>query len=133
MTQPKHAANKDLINRIKGLESTYLDCRDPGLRHAWKLLNDMHVTQMSKEKGGIVQGLGRESQCLRCSTVKHERFVVTKQGIEKIGQSYEYPEGYLMPGIPRGVKPSVVIYQEQYRRAMEKVAKAQRGQTERAS
>lgn len=117
-----HAA---ITKRIKGMTDTFLDCRDPGLRHAWVRENDFHVLEVSQESTGRKRGLiflGRTEVCGRCDTRKEERFIVGKSGVEKTGQSYIYPEGYLMPGIPRGVKPSTVIYQEQYRRATKRVA-----------
>ena len=130
----KALGHAEIEKKIKSLSPGFLDCRDPGLRHAWTRENDFHVIEQSMERGstGKFVFLGRTEICARCGTVKHERFQVGKKGVEKIGQSYEYPEGYLMPGIPRGVKPSTIIYQEQYRRAMEAVAKALPGERETA-
>lgn len=126
--------DKQIRAKVKDLNENFLDCRDPGLRHAWMRLNDFHVMEQSVEAGskGKIVLLGREEVCGRCDTIKRERFQVTKQGVEKIGQSYDYPQGYLMPGVPRGVTPSVIVYQEQYRRAMERVAGASAGQRETA-
>lgn len=121
-TKPKGAKNNPFVQqRVKNLPPNYLDCRDPGLRHQWDKTADFHVIKMATT-GRKIEGLGRTETCLRCGCVKNERFIVTKHGIEKVGHSYDYPEGYLLPGIPRGVMPSTVIYQENYRRALEVVA-----------
>lgn len=125
-------ATAEVEVKIKGMSDTFLDCRDPGLRHAWVRENDFHVIKMASAGRRKIEALGRTEVCGRCGTVKNERFVVEKTGIEKIGQSYDYPQGYLMPGIPRGVTPSVIVYQEQYRRTMERVARAPRGAREHA-
>lgn len=128
-TKPGVKSSKEVQKKIEGLSDTFLDCRDPGLRHAWVRHNDFHVIEM-QTVGKKIAALGRVEQCARCGTVKKERFIVGRSGIEKTGQSYEYPEGYLMPGVPRGVTPSTIIYQESYRRAMERVANAEAGQRE---
>jgi hypothetical protein len=124
-------SSPEVAKKIASLPPAYLDCRDPGLRHAWMRLNDFHVIEQYAEEGTKVIAIGREEVCGRCDTVKHERFLSTRSGgLQKIGQSYSYPEGYLMPGVPRGVTPSTVVHQEQYRRAMEHVARAARGDRE---
>lgn len=123
-------ASAEVAKKVKSLNDEFLDCRDPGLRHSWHRLNDFHPISLA-QAGRKLAALGREEQCSRCETVKKERFVVHPGGrLKKIGQSYDYPEGYLMPGIPRGVTPSEIVYQEQYRRTMEKVAKVARGTRE---
>lgn len=131
-SRSKHAGSRELEEAVSKLPSEFVDCRDPGLRHAWDLVNNMHVLEQTTEGRRRVMFLGRDEECQRCGTVKHERFIYTKNGIEKSGQTYEYPEGYIMPGIPRGVKPSVVIYQEQFRRSMEEAARALPGERETA-
>lgn len=122
MARAKHAENKQMEAAVGALPSQYLDCRDPGLRHPWRLVNNLHVIEQTTEGRAKILYLGRTSECERCGCVKDERFIYTKNGIEKQGHSYHYPEGYLLPGIPRGVKPSTIIYQEQFRRAMENAA-----------
>jgi hypothetical protein len=131
-SRAKHANNKDMEAAVSRLSGQFLDCRDPGLRHAWKLVNNMHVVSQTMEGRRKLMHLGRTEECIRCGCIKEERFLYTKDGIEKQGQSYTYPEGYLMPGIPRGVKPSTIIYQEQFRRSMEEAARATPGQRETA-
>lgn len=130
-TRDMTTAHREITKRVKKLSDTFIDCRDPGLRHAWMRENDFHVVAM-QTVGKKIEALGRDEVCMRCGTVKHEKFIVGRNGIEKTGQSYEYPQGYAMPGVPRGVKPSTVIHQEQYRRAMERAAKAEAGQRETA-
>ena len=68
----------------------------------------------------------RELTCMRCQTVRHEHYVHSTYGLEKTGQSYSYPEHYQMKGVPRGVKPSAIIQDEQYRRSMERIAQLAR-------
>lgn len=114
-----------LAESLKALPSNWVMCRD--VRHAWSVLNDFHVT--GKQGGFPV--IQRELVCMRCETVRYEWYEQTKVGLDKVGQSYGYPEGYQIPGVPRGVKPQSIVQQEQYRRAMEAVAGAKRGETER--
>jgi hypothetical protein len=126
-------AQKEIAGRMKALPENYLDCRDPGIRHAWMVDNNFHqVPQVKATSSGSLKMLSRIESCGRCGCVKIEFFSVTSGGIEKVSQKYEYPEGYLMPGVPRGVKQSTVVWQENYRRAMQKVARAARGQRETA-
>ena len=118
----KGAKNNPFVKaRVKNLPANFLDCRDPGLRHKWDKTADFHVIKMATT-GKKIEALGRTETCERCGSVKQERFIVGQNGIEKVGHSYDYPEGYLLPGIPRGVMPSTVIYQENYRRANEAAA-----------
>jgi hypothetical protein len=131
--KPGLKASAEVAKKVKGLTDQFLDCRDPGLRHAWVRENDFHVIKMATTGRRKIEALGRTEVCGRCGTVKNERFINGTGGIEKVGQSYDYPQGYLMPGIPRGVTPSTIVYQEQYRRTMERVAGAARGQREHAS
>lgn len=130
-SRAKNAESKEMATSFRGLSDKFLDCRDPGLRHKWDRVNDLHVTEQYREGGVQVMYLARTEECERCGTIKEERFVNTRDGgVEKIGQTYTYPEGYSMPGVPRGVKPSVIVYQEQWRRAMERVAGAKPGERE---
>lgn len=126
-------ATAEVAARFTTLPDNFLDCRDPGLRHAWMRLNNFHVVGKQRKDGiGIVQDVRRESVCGRCEAVKTEHFYMSKTGLTKYRNSYHYQEGYLLAGIPRGVTPSLVIYQEQYRRAMEEVAHAAAGERETA-
>lgn len=138
MTEPKRyeydkQAAKALAGALTTLPDQYVACRD--LRHAWlKVINDFHVVSSQSAKGGAKAAaiIYRDVQCIRCETIRHEQYSMTKYGLEKTHQTYEYVEGYQIPGVPRGVKPSTIIQQEQYRRAMERVAKAAKGERETA-
>lgn len=111
-----------LANALQDLPENWLICRD--MRHAWEVSQDFHVV---KQTGTKVQHLRRTLSCLRCETLRNERYIISRYGVEKEGQSYTYPDQYQLEGIPRGVKPSSIVQAEQYRRAMEKVAASQRG------
>lgn len=121
-----------LTRRLQEMPENWVNCRD--MRHAWAVENDFHVVEQKQEKGGRrTMHVGRDLICMRCPTIRHEVYIVTRyDGLEKVSQSYSYPEGYQIPGVPRGVKPQSIIQQEQYRRAMEKVAHAARGEREHA-
>lgn len=124
------AARKELENALTILPDRYIACRD--VRHAWSVENDFHVYRQAQEKGRRTMHIARDLVCMRCGTLRHEVYIATKdRGLEKIAQSYDYPEKYAIPGVPRGVKPSAIIQQEAYRRAMEKVAGAARSDRER--
>ncbi len=119
-------AAKRLADNLKTLPDSWVQCRD--MMHAWAILNDFHVAG----KINRVSIIKRELVCMRCGCVRFEDYEMTKWGLNKVGQQYNYPAGYQIPGVPRGVKPKAIVQQEQYRRAMEKVANAERGQTEAA-
>jgi hypothetical protein len=123
-------ARKTLAKALTTLPMKYLECRDPGIRHPWSIVNDMHVAEVWQERGRKIMHVARDSICSRCGTLKTEMFIVGNNGLEKIGNYYTYPEDYKIPGVPRGVKPSTVLWQEQYRRAMEKAAHAAKGERE---
>lgn len=126
----KKKARDILTRRLQEMPDNWVNCRD--MRHAWAVENDFHVVTQAQEKGRRTMHVGRDLICMRCPTVRHEVYIATRHGLEKISQSYSYPEGYCIPGVPRGVKPQAIIQQEQYRRAMEKVAGAARGEREHA-
>ena len=128
---PKSAP--DVVKRFTALSDDYLDCRDPAMGHDWKRLNDFHTVDTWMASGNLVTDIRREFLCKRCGGVKTEHFYMTRsEGLFKYRNSYAYPEGYLLPGIPRGVTPSRIIHQEQYARAMRKVAGAAKGDRETA-
>lgn len=111
-----------LAAALRDKSDAQLLCRDPGVRHPWEVVVDFHVIEMQQERGRTVTAIGRDLICGRCDTVKREHFIVGRYGLEKIGTWYDYPESYRIPGVPRGVKPSEIVHQENYRRAMERVA-----------
>lgn len=125
-------ATAHLAASLKTLSDPFLVCRD--VRHAWVVENNFHVTPSQQEGGRVrITHIARDLACMRCNTWRHEHYVMTKHdGLEKVGQSYEYPEAYQIPGVPRGVKPSTIISQEVYRRALEEAAHAQPGERETA-
>lgn len=124
-------ARKTLEQALTVLPDHYIACRD--VRHAWSTENDFHVYQQAQEKGRRTMHIARDLVCMRCGTLRHEVYIATRNaGLEKISQSYEYPEAYAIPGVPRGVKPSSIIQQEAWRRAMERVANAHQGERETA-
>lgn len=110
----------DLRAGIKGLNDTQLECRD--MRHAWKVEEPYHV-EPSQHAGRRIEAVRRVLVCMRgCEVRRVEHYASTRGGLDKISQHYVYPEGYEIPGVPRGVKPSIIIQQESYRRFMEAVA-----------
>lgn len=134
--KPKKTGAKSapaVASRFTELSDAYLDCRDPGFGHDWTRLNDFHTVDTHMEHGSLVTDILREFLCKRCEAVKTEHFYMTKsQGLFKYRNSYVYPEGYLLPGIPRGVTPSKIVHQEQYNRAMRRIAGATADERETA-
>ena len=127
-TSEENAARKQLAAGLAKLPDTYVDCRD--MRHAWRVQNDFHVVKQT-QVGRKVTHVGRNLRCRRCPTIRNEVYLIRANGLEKISQSYSYPEDYMLPGVPRGVKPSWIVQQEQFRRAMERVGGALPGQSDR--
>ena len=127
---------KFLVRSLSHLDDQFLDCRDPSLGHDWKKIEDFHVVPATTT-GRKTTHVARKFQCKRCSrpnspTIKTERYIVVRregaERLERISVGIEYVEGYLLPGVPRGVKPAEIVRAEQYRRAMERAVKAKRGQ-----
>lgn len=114
-------AAADLANALTELPDNWVMCRD--VRHAWSILEDFHV---HLQQGKQIQELRRVLACVRCQTLRIEIYHVGRFGLDKVRQHYGYPDNYQIKGVPRGVKPQSIIQQEQYRRAMEKVARKQR-------
>lgn len=130
-TGPK--STPQVADRFTALSDDFLDCRDPGFGHDWKRLNDFHTIDTHMDHGSLVTDILREFLCKRCDAVKTEHFYMTKaNGLFKYRNSYVYPEGYLLPGIPRGVTPSKIVHQEQYNRAMRRAAGAMASDRESA-
>jgi len=123
-------AVKTLKDGLKRLEDHQLACRD--MRHAWAVEQDYYVEpdQVVNKK---LQVIRRVLVCMRgCETRRVERYQLGRYGLDKIAQWYEYLGAYQIPGVPRGVKPSVIVQQESYRRAMERAANAAPGERETA-
>lgn len=126
-------AETRIADALKHSKSVYVECR--GMRHAWEVLNDFH---MLENHGSGPRFLRQDLECMRgCGVVRHDtflvRFVAGEPRIsEKLHSGYTYPEDYQIPGIPRGVKRFTIYHQERFRRAMEKVAGAAPGESDRA-
>jgi hypothetical protein len=111
---------KVLEEGLRRLEDNQLACRD--MRHAWAVEEDYHA-EPQQTAGRKVVAIKRVLVCMRgCETRRVEHYVAARYGLDKISQHYTYLNNYTIPGVPRGVKPSVVIQQESYRRAMERIA-----------
>lgn len=125
------AANT-LAVALKSKPDEWVMCRD--MRHAWEIQHNFYALPI-ESIGRRIAHIGRTLQCGRCKTLRKETYIVPRSGarIERIGMSYEYPDSYQIPGVPRGAKPASIIQQEMYRRAMEQVAKAEAGVRETAS
>lgn len=127
---------KLLAEALAGKDDVELTCR--GMRHAWK---ESGLTwQMPTERYDLPvirlnwtcsRGCGVKRQDLL--TVKPARRNRSYSIVSRSVGHYTYPEGYQIPGIPRGVKPSTVIWQEYVRRAMENAANAAPGERERSA
>lgn len=108
----------DLASALVDLPDNFVVCRD--MRHSWEIDRDFHV--LSTTTSGVHE-ISRVLKCARCETRRQERYVAKNGiGLDKVRQSYQYAEGYQIPGVPRGAKPSAIVQQEQYRRAMERQA-----------
>ena len=120
LTKSKQRALDDFRNALHRLPDNWMVCRD--MRHAWNVLNDFHVVT----NGDGSSDVRRELQCMRCETVRRESFENNLYGLSKTSTVYIYPEKYQIHGVPREVPLQGAVRQEQFRRAMEKVANASR-------
>lgn len=132
--QQRDAAQRVVAKGLQTLPDNYVECR--GMMHAWRVLNDFRIMDSPTQNGP--RFLRRDLTCTRdCGVVRHDTFLLRfvrgePQISEKVRAHYTYPDDYQMPGVPRGVKRQVVVYQEQFRRAMEKAAGALAGERERS-
>lgn len=116
---------------LKKLPEQYIECR--GMLHAWEVLNDFRLTSANVPGPRFLR---RDLRCMRgCGVVRHDTFLLRFQRgepiiSEKLHSHYSYPDDYQMPGIPRGVKRSTIIWQESFRRAMENAGGAVPGERE---
>lgn len=124
-------AQATIADQLQDLPDNFLQCRDPGFGHTWQKFKGFHAVPVKQvRRGSRVANLARQEKCAVCKAVKTERFMVNASDqIEKVSQSIDYEEGYLMSntGVPRGVKRSTLVWTENYRRSMEEVAEAARG------
>lgn len=127
----KTETKADLATALRSVSDNRLGCR--GMRHAWKISRDFYVYTQVQEKGRKTMHFARDFECMRgCGVTVREVFIQDRFGrIERIKRSTDYPAGYQLQGVPRGVKPQAIVNQEMFRRAMEKVAGAAPGERER--
>lgn len=85
--QASDASHDDfnLDNALDALPATYLACRDLG--HEWRA----HTASFNAKERHYVQTL----RCNRCGT-ERSRMLGTRG--QRLGNWYEYPDGYLMQG-----------------------------------
>lgn len=139
----KKDQEKFLVRSLSHLDDDVLACRDPSTKHRWDLLNDYHVVPASTA-GRKTTRVARTFICSRCSkpdspTTKTEHYIlINRAGVERLERigapRIDYSDGYLIPGVPRGVKPAEIVRAEQYRRALHKAvgaAKSHRAVAER--
>lgn len=138
MARTKRADEAPLLEALTHLPDSYLMCRD--VRHAWDVSTDYYVTA---SKGTRPTEIQRTLTCLRCGTLRVERYLPTRNaGLDKVGQTYRYPGArpdderpryqFTEKGITRGNKPSSLIQGEAYRRSLERQAGSRRGEHLRA-
>lgn len=114
------AAQKAIAEGLRKLPAQYVECR--GLLHAWETLNDYRITGTKGQR--TARFLRKDLQCMRgCGVIRRDTFLLRfSRGepiiSEKLNSSYTYPADYQLPSVPRGVKRQVVVYQEQFRRAI---------------
>lgn len=106
---------------LRRLRDEQLACRD--MRHAWEVDQDFHVVPSQSAGRRKVLALRRIWSCSRnCGVTKVQNFDVINDVLHFVSSYLKYPRDYQIPGIPRGVRPSIIVQQEAYRRAMERVA-----------
>lgn len=115
----KTEAEELVQKHLDKLDEKHLVCRD--LRHAWDVHEDFHTEHRS---GGAV--IMRTLLCLRCATFRFEHYTNNRWGIDKLYNSYKYPEGYQLNGMPKAVSIQKAVRSNQYKRTMDKIAAAQR-------
>lgn len=122
--QEVDAAQERVAEGLRKLPEAYIECR--GMLHAWRVLNDFRILNSTIEGGP--RFLRRDLECIReCGVVRHDTFLLRfvkgePQISEKVRSHYTYPQDYQMSDVPRGIKRQVVVYNEQFRRAMSKAA-----------
>lgn len=108
----------------------HVRCR--AMRHAWTQKNVIRLREPQTRRDLPV--LIIDFECERgCNVVRHDMLVVRKLGnnqyriIERLKPTYDRPDDYQIPGIPRGVQPSTILWQEYVRRQAEQIARAEPG------
>lgn len=118
LTNKEEVTFEQLRSSVGNLPDQWVACRD--MRHAWDILNDFHVNG----DGSDLPQVRRELVCIRCSTVRRETYENNVYGLDRVNTNYLYPDNYQLHGIPREISLQAVIRQDQYRRAMERIAAA---------
>jgi hypothetical protein len=120
-----------LIAELREKSETSLICRS--LRHAWSQHNAARLIPPRTKRDLPV--IRMDFVCERgCDVVRHDTLVVRAMPdgsysvVERLPAYYSYPEDYPIPGIPRGVQPSTIIWQEYVRRQQEEIAHAEPGE-----
>ena len=122
---------------IRKASDTSFMCRQ--MKHAWTRKPGQNVRISLPVTKGDLPTLTTTYVCMRgCGVIRHDRMTIRQispgsyRVIDKSAPKYEYPEGYQIPGVPRGVRPSVILQQEYVRRNNEEIANAMRGERDRA-
>lgn len=112
-------AATELANALEELPDNFLRCR--GLLHNWEVVDDFHMYDRERKvKHRIV--IRQRLKCERCHSRRDDYFIETVFGLMKVGESREYVEGYLVTGVPRGVKPREVINGVRYKKTLKTTA-----------
>lgn len=106
---------RQLRAAMQEVSDPFLICRD--LKHAWEVHTDYHEVVDERDTSAYI---GREVFCIRCDTVRSERYQSTKDGLVRTRTSYEYVDGYQLKDLPRGVKPVSIVREELWRRVVER-------------
>jgi hypothetical protein len=122
---------------IKKTSDTNFMCRQ--MKHAWTRKPGTNVQVNLPVTRGDLPTITTIYVCMRgCGVIRKDRLTVKQisvgnyRVIDKAAPIYEYPDGYRIPGIPRGVRPSIILQQEYVRRANEEIANAMAGERERS-
>jgi len=135
--QEVEAGTKVYEAAIRKTSDTHFMCRQ--MKHAWTRKPGANVRVTLPAMRGDLPTITTLYVCMRgCGVVRKDRLTVKQispgnyRVIDKSPPSYEYPDGYQIPGIPRGVRPSIILQQEYVRRANEEIANAMAGERERS-
>lgn len=120
LTKKEQESFNALKKDVQNLPDQWVACRD--MRHAWQVMTDFHVN----DESGRGPEIRRELSCMRCETVRRESYENNKYGLDRVATTYIYPDKYQLHGLPQGINLSGLVRQDQYRRAMEKIAVSNR-------
>lgn len=130
------AGTRLLAKAITSKPIEQLTCR--AMRHAWVRKGSVVFTKASTKRGLPTVRIVWE--CTRgCGVERHDVLIVKETSggsytiVDRRPGTYVYPEDYPIPGVPRGVQPSVVYWQEYIRRANQEIAKASKRDREQSA